>query len=97
MSTNINLQELKTFMVQDLKIERLTQRQAQKEGIKADDFKEANVDENEYLELDEMLKDPDLYKHYAALYIETKESEEAEDTAEEEENKPVQAKGGAGN
>ena len=46
MSTNINANVLKNFIVKTIGAEKLTQSQAQKYDINADKYTEANTDEN---------------------------------------------------
>ena len=71
------------------------------DGLKADkeardaQKAEANKDENQYLELDEILQDSDLYEQFATMYVEAKEQETG--AAEEEKEKKVDEKNGAAN
>ena len=81
MSNNINANVLKNFIVKTIGSEKLTQAQAQKVDIDANKYTEANVDENAYLELDEIIQDADLYQQFAVMYNE-----------EQEQNKEVQDK-----
>lgn len=89
MSTNINANLLKNFIVKTLGADHITAQQAQKVGIDADKYAEANVDENNYLELDEILQDTDLYEQFATMYVQEKEENKAvdEEKAKEEEAK----------
>lgn len=64
MSTNINANVLKNFIVKQLDADKLTQNQAQKYDIDGNKYVEANKDENAYLELDEILQDSDLYEQF---------------------------------
>lgn len=95
MSTNINANVLKNFIVKTIGADKLTQTQAQKFDIDADKYTEANVDENAYLELDEILQDSDLYAQFATMFVEEqeKESEAADEEKQKEEAAKVQDKG----
>ena len=57
MSANINANVLKNFIIKQIGANHLTEKTAQKAGISKDQYAEANVDENKYLELDEILQD----------------------------------------
>ena len=95
MSTNINANVLKNFIVKTIGADKLTQTQAQKYDINADKYNEANIDENAYLELDEIIQDSDLYEQFATMYVEEKdkESELADEEKQKEEALKVQDKG----
>ena len=95
MSTNINANVLKNFIAKTIGADKLTQTQAQKYDIDANKYVEANKDENQYLELDEILQDSDLYEQFATMYVEAKEQETG--AAEEEKEKKVDEKNGASN
>ena len=69
MSANINANVLKNFIIKQIGANHLTEKTAQKAGISKDQYAEANVDENKYLELDEILQDNDLYEQFATLYV----------------------------
>ena len=98
MSTNINANVLKNFILKTVGSEHLTEKTAQKYDIDADTFKEANVDENNYLDLDEIIENSDLYEQFATLYIQEQEEETtAKDKEQEkEEQRAVKDKNGAG-
>ena len=94
MSTNINANVLKNFIVKTIGAEKLTQSQAQKYDIDANKYTEANIDENSYLELDEILDDSDLYELFATMYVEEKDKENDVNAEKEKENAAkVQDKG----
>ncbi len=90
MSTNINPNVLKNFIIKTIGADKLTANQAQKYGVDADKYTEANVDENNYLELDEILEDSELYEQFAVMYNE--ELEQKRETQDEEAAKEEQAK-----
>ena len=94
MSTNINANVLKNFIVKTIGAEKLTQSQAQKYDINADKYTEANTDENAYLDLDEILDNEDLYEQFATMYVEEQDKESAVDAEKEkEEENKVKDKG----
>ncbi len=95
MSTNINANVLKNFIVKTICSDKITLLRAQKYDIDPDKFVEANKDENTYLELDEILADTDLYEQFATMYVEEqdKEKEAANEEKEKEEAAKVQDKG----
>ena len=91
MSTSINPNALKNFILQTVGT-KVAQGQAQKHGIDADKYEEANVDENNYLELDEILQDEDLYAQFATMYVEKQEKEQAAKDKEQEKEEQMQVK-----
>lgn len=95
MSTNINANVLKNFIIKTVGADKLTRNEAQKYDIDANKYQEANIDENNYLELDEIMQDSDLYAHFATMYVEEqdKKSEAADDEKQKEEAAKVQDKG----
>lgn len=94
MSTNINANVLKNFIIKTIGADKLTQTQAQKYDIDANKYTEANIDENSYLELDEILDDSDLYELFATMYVEEKDKENEVNAEKEKENAAkVQDKG----
>ena len=98
MANNINPNLLKNFIVKTIGATHLTEKTAQKHGIDAGKFEEANVDENVYLELDELLQDEDLFNQFAVMYTEEKDKKAAakDKEQEKEEQIAVQDKTGAG-
>ena len=91
MSNNINANVLKNFIVKTIGSEKLTQAQAQKVDIDANKYTEANVDENAYLDLDEIMDDKDLYEQFATMYIE-EQDKETEANAEKEKEEEAKVK-----
>ena len=86
MSTNINANVLKNFIIKTVGADKLTRNEAQKYDIDANKYQEANIDENNYLELDEIMQDSDLYAQFATMYVEEqdKKSEAADDEKQKE-------------
>lgn len=97
MSTNINANVLKNFII-NIGANHLTRTQAQKYDIDDKAFQEANIDENNYLELDEILNNDELYAQFATMYVEEqdKKAETADKEKQKEEQAKVKDKNGAG-
>lgn len=94
MSTNINANLLKNFIVKTVGADKLTRNEAQRYDIDANKYTEANTDSNEYLDLDEILDDKDLYEQFATMYVEEQDKEnEVNSEKEKEEANKVQDKG----
>ena len=95
MSTNINANVLKNFIVKTIGADKLTQNQAKKYDIDGNKYVEANKDENAYLELEEILQDADLYEQFATMYVEEQDKDKAaaDKEKEKEEAAKVQDKG----
>ena len=98
MSTNINFNQLKTFITKDLKIDKLDEKDAKKLGINENQFLDADTDLDETLDVDEILEDSDLYAKFATLYVEKQEEKQATKDKEQEkkEQTKVKDKNGAG-
>lgn len=98
MTNTINQNLLKNFIVKTLGPNHLTQKTAQKFGIDNNKYTEANIDENDYLELDEILQDDELFNKFAVMFNEEKDQEIAtkDKEKEKEEQTAVQEKNGAG-
>lgn len=94
MSTNINPNILKNFIVKTIGADKLAQNQAQSYGVDAEKFSDetVNKDNNLYLELDEILDDEDLYAHFATLYEEDVEQRENETNQEKEKEEAIKVK-----
>ena len=95
MSTNINANVLKNFIVKTIGADKLTQNQAQKYDIDGNKYVEANKDENDYLELYEILQDSYLYEKFETMYVEEQDKDKAaaDKEKEKEEAAKVQDKG----
>ena len=95
MSTNINANVLKNFIIKTVGADKLTRNEAQKYDIDANKYQEANIDEKNYLELDEIMQYSDVYAQFATMYVEEqdKKSEAADDEKQKEEAAKVQDKG----
>ena len=97
MSTAINTDILKNFIISTVGTDRLTLDFALKNDIEADDFAEANKDENFYLDIDEIIDNKNLYNQFATMFIEdkNKRSEETDAEKEKEEQMKIKDKNGA--
>ncbi len=98
MSTNVNLNVLKDFITDKLGGDKLTKHQAQKLDIDYNDFIKGDIDENSFLDLDEIIDSKDLYSKFATLYTEeTNKKAEAKDKEKEkeEQSKVPDGPGGA--
>jgi hypothetical protein len=97
MTNSINPNVLKNFIVKTIGADSLTKQNAQKYDIDDNKFDEADTDENNYLDIEEMLKDDDIVAQFTTLYNteEDKKTEENEDNKKQEQAK-VKDKNGAG-
>ena len=99
MSTSINANVLKNFIIKTIGGDKLDRYKAQGLEIDKNEFAKADLDENAFLDLDEILEDKDLYAQFATLYVEEQEKESAEaksEDQEKEEQTRVKDKNGAG-
>ena len=90
MSTEVSANVLKNFLVNNLGIRKLDEKQAQKYDIDADKYAEVDVDENG-IDIDEILQDSDLYEQFATLYVEERDKANTAD-AEREKEEEVKVK-----
>ena len=90
MSANIDSNVLKNFLVHTLNVDKISKTDAIKYDIKTEKFNEADVDENNYIDIDEIIDDKNLYEKFAALYVE--EHEKASEAKDEEKQKEEQTK-----
>lgn len=97
MSAQINANVLKNFIVKTIGADKITHDQARKYDVDNDKFEEANDNDNNYLELDEILDDKDLYAQFATMYVEDqdKKADTADAEKEKEEKLKVKDKSGA--
>lgn len=93
MSTNIDTNTLKNFLVHTLKVEKLSKDDAIKYDVKIDKFDAADIDENSYLDLEEIVEDKDLYNKFATLYLQ--EQEKKTEAKDKEKQKEEQSKVGS--
>ena len=97
MSTNINTNEFRTWLFKQVRND-LTANEAKKFGVEKE-FEAAveDLDVNS-LDLDDVIKDTDLYEQFATLYTNEKDSKaQAKDKEQEkEEQTQIKDKNGAG-
>jgi hypothetical protein len=98
MSTEISTNILKKFIIKTIGADKLAEKQANKFDIDADKFEDTDIDENNYLDIDEILDDSDLYEQFATLYVEEqdKKADKKDEEKEKEENLKIKDKNGAG-
>ena len=98
MSAHINANVLKRFIVKTIGADKLARDEARKFDIDDKKFEKANtIDENNYLELDEIIENDDLYEQFATLYVEELEkNNDIDKEKEKEEALKVKDKNGAG-
>ena len=98
MSNQVNANVLKNFIVRNLGIEKLNRNQAQEYKIDGYKFDVADIDENNYIDVDEILEDSELYEQFATMYIEERDNKanEKNEEREKEEETKVKDKNEAG-
>ena len=98
MSAQINASVLKNFIVKTVGADKISHDKAEKFDINDNKFDEANENDNNYLELDEILDNHDLYEQFATMYVEEQDrlADEKDAEKEKEENEKVKEKNGAG-
>ena len=86
MSTNINANLLREFIVGKIGGDRLERYEAKALDIEDEEFDAADVDANTVVDIDEILDDKDLYAKFATMYVEEEEQKtEANDKEKEKE------------
>lgn len=97
MSAHINANVLKNFIVRTIGADKLVHNRAQSFGISNDKYDKANENDNNYLEIDEILDNKDLYEQFATMFVEEQEKEANDKDAEKEkeEKNKVKDKSGA--
>ncbi len=86
MSTNVNTNVLKNFILDKMNGAALAKFEARELDVKDEKFAAADVDENGELEIDEILEDKDLYAHFATMYVEEEDNKaNAKDKEQEKE------------
>lgn len=95
MSANINASVLRNFIVKTIGGDKLFKNEANALKIDDDKYTEANVDENDYLDIDEILDNKDLYAQFATMFDDEKEKDSAavDQEKQKEEALKVQDKG----
>ena len=85
MSTQINEQLFKNFFIKTVGSDKISHNKAKELHIENDKFEGANDNDNNYLEIDEVMDNKDLYEMFATMYVE--EMEKDKDKADEENEK----------
>ncbi len=97
MAANINTNVLMNFIVKTVGSKHMNENQAQKLGIDIRDYDEANVDANDYLDIDEILDNSELYEQFATMFVDEKDKRETRDEEKDkEERAKVKDKNGTG-
>ena len=98
MSNNIGKNELNNFFIQKLHTNKVSIEDAKKLGINVEEFKDADVNDDNCFDIDEITDVKDLYAAFTAIVEEENDSAKAKDAdKEKEEQNKVQKKGGADN
>lgn len=92
MSANIDSNVLKNFLVHTLNVDKISKTDAIKYDVKIEKFNEADVDENNYIDIDEIIEDKDLYEKFSTLYVQ--EQEKKTEAKDKEKQKEEQSKVG---
>ena len=97
MSATVNTNAFRDFIVSHWG-SKITQEKANNLGISQDKFDAANTNDNEFLEINEILVDQDLYEQFATMFNEEKEKKAEKKDAQQEKKEltSVNQKGGAG-
>jgi hypothetical protein len=97
MSAQINASILKNFIVKTIGADKLAHDRAQSYGISENEYEKANENDNNYLEIDEILDNKDLYEQFATMFVEEqdKAADEKDADKEKEEKNKVKNKSGA--
>lgn len=99
MSTNINPNLLKDFIMNDLKIGKtLSLKEAQELNIEQDYFNLSNDLDTQEIDIDDVIDNYDLYEQFATIYVQEKENQaQAKDKEQEkEEQTAIKNKNNAG-
>ena len=98
MSTNISANVLRNFISKTIGGDKIAVDRAGKFDIDRDKAEEINENDNNYIEIDEILDDNELYEKFATMFVEEeKEAKNEKDSEKEKEEKyKVKDKNGAG-
>ena len=96
MSTNVNTNVLKDFILEKMNGAVLQKFEARKLNIEDEKFLAADVDESSDLDIDEILEDKDLYAKFATMYVEEeiKSNDKDKEREKEEQSKVSESRGG---
>ena len=96
MSTQINDQQFKRFFIQAVGADKISHEKAKELHIDDNKFNEANENDNNYIEIDEVMGDKDLYEMFATMYVEEMEKNKNDVDKEKEKDKETQVKNKSG-
>ena len=99
MSANVNANVLRNFIVKTIGGDKLAHDKTQNYDINNNEFEEADENDNNWLEIDEILENDDLYEKFATLFVEEQDEKKAEEKdaeKEKEEKNKVKDKNGTG-
>ena len=99
MSANVNANVLRNFIVKTIGGDKLANDKTQNYDINNNEFEEADENDNNWLEIDEILENDDLYEKFATLFVEEQDEKKAEEKdaeKEKEEKNKVKDKNGTG-
>lgn len=96
--TQVNSHALFNFIKTTIGSDKLSQAKANQLGIDKNEFNEADSNDNNFLDIDEILDNKDLYEQFATLYVEEqdKKADDKDAEKEKEEKNKVKDKNGAG-
>ena len=97
MSAHISANVLKNFIAKTIGGDKIAIDRANHFDIKRDKAEEINENDNNYIEIEEILEDKDLYAQFATMFVEEQEAKnEKDEEKEKEEQFKVKDKNGAG-
>ena len=98
MSNNIGTNELNNFFIQQFHSNKVSFEDAKKLGIDIEEFKDADVNDDNCFDIDEIADVKELYAAFTAIVEKDNELAKTKDTEKEkEDNNKVQKKGDAEN
>lgn len=90
MSTNINPQLLKTFILSKIGNDSMDRKEAKALKVEDDLFEETDIDTNDECDIDEIMDNDGMQEFFATMYLEEKEQKTTKDE-EEEKRRPVES------
>ncbi len=97
MSAHISANVLKNFISKTIGGDKIALNRANHFDINRNKVEEINENDNNYIEIDEILDDKDLYAQFATMFVEEQETKNEKDKEKEkEEQYKIKDKNGAG-
>ena len=96
MSAHINSNLLTNFIKRTIGGNKLTHEKANNLNINENKFDEADTNDNNFLEIDEILEDKDLYEQFATMFEEAEEEKNKDTKKDKDEELKVSGAAGAG-